>query len=46
VHWMKDDNIRQAQYKAGHRYVSTTESYRSSDADTLRDEIDEFFPEL
>jgi len=46
VHWLKEGNVRQAQYRAGHRYVSSTEAFRLNDAETLREEIDAFFPEL
>lgn len=46
THWLKTGNLRQAQYRAGHRFVSSTEKYRGNDLDQLKNELDQFFPEL
>lgn len=44
THWLKLYNLRQAQYMAGHRYVSTTEGYLVNDLDDLSEEITKFHP--
>ncbi|PHR42892.1 MAG: hypothetical protein COA32_17065 [Fluviicola sp.] len=44
THWLKRFNLRQAQYMAGHRYVSTTEGYLVNDLDDLSEEITKFHP--
>ena len=35
-HWIKQYNLRQAQYMAGHRYVSSTERYQSHNIEHLQ----------
>lgn len=44
THWLKLYNLRQVQYMAGHRYVSTTEGYLVNDFDDLSEEITKFHP--
>lgn len=44
THWLKLDNLRLVQYKAGHRYVSSTESYLINDLDDLQDDVMKFHP--
>jgi integrase/recombinase XerD len=44
THWLKYYNLRQVQYMAGHRYVSTTEGYLVNDLDDLSEEIGKFHP--
>lgn len=44
THWLKLYNLRQVQYMAGHRYVSSTESYLINDLDDLTDEINKYHP--
>jgi len=44
THWLKLYNLRQVQYMAGHRYVSTTEGYLVNDLDDLSEEITKFHP--
>jgi integrase/recombinase XerD len=44
THWLKHYNLRQAQYMAGHRYVSTTEGYLVNDLEDLSEEITKFHP--
>lgn len=44
VHWLKVHNLREAQYRAGHRYVSSTESYLVNEVDDLSEEIGKFHP--
>ena len=44
THWLKIHNLRQVQYMAGHRYVSSTEAYFVNDLDDLQEEISKFHP--
>lgn len=44
THWLKQLNLREVQYRAGHRYVSSTESYLVNQTEDLQKEIDEFHP--
>jgi site-specific recombinase XerD len=44
THWLGQYNLRQVQYMAGHRYVSTTEAYQINDLDDLQDEIGKYHP--
>lgn len=42
--WVKACNLREAQYRAGHRQVSTTERYRTSDLESLTEAISKHHP--
>lgn len=44
THWLKVHNLRTVQYMAGHRYVSSTESYLINDLDDLQADISRFHP--
>jgi len=44
VHWLKSHNLRQVQYMAGHKYVSSTERYQHSNLDNLKNKLDKFHP--
>ena len=44
THWLKQYNLRQVQYMAGHRYVSSTEAYQINDMEDLKTDIDKFHP--
>jgi len=44
THWLKTYNLREVQYKAGHRYVSSTEAYFINDLDDLTEDISKFHP--
>lgn len=44
VHWLKNHNLREVQYRAGHRYISSTENYLLNDLEGLSDEINKFHP--
>jgi len=44
THWLKQYNLREVQYMAGHRYVSTTEAYFINQTDDLLKDIDQFHP--
>lgn len=44
TNWLKVYNLRKTQYMAGHRYVSSTESYQVNNIDALHDDITKFHP--
>ncbi len=44
THWLKIHNLRQVQYMAGHRYVSSTEAYLVNDLDDLMEDIAKYHP--
>ena len=44
THWLKIHNLRQVQYMAGHRYVSSTEAYLINDLEDLSEEIEKHHP--
>ncbi len=44
THWLKNHNLREVQYMAGHRYVSSTEAYLINDLDSLQEDIAKFHP--
>jgi len=44
THWLKLYNLRQVQYMAGHRFVSSTEGYLINDLDDLQEEISKYHP--
>ncbi len=44
TYWLKKHNIRQVQYMTGHRYISSTEHYRTDLLETLQEQIDELHP--
>jgi site-specific recombinase XerC len=44
THWLKLYNLRQVQYMAGHRFVSSTEAYMVNDLEGLLEDINKFHP--
>jgi integrase/recombinase XerD len=42
--WLKQHNLREVQYLAGHRYISSTESYLQNDMEGLKEEVQQFHP--
>ena len=44
THWFKQYNLRQVQYRAGHRHIHSTEEYLINDIEDLQTEIDKFHP--
>jgi integrase/recombinase XerD len=44
THWVKTCGLRKAQYLTGHRYVSTTESYKGQLLDELQADVQKFHP--
>lgn len=44
VKWLKLYNLREVQYLAGHRYISSTEGYLQNDMEELKEEVQQFHP--
>ncbi len=44
VHWLKNFNLRQTQYFAGHKYVSSTERYQMNNLENLQSKLDKYHP--
>lgn len=44
VRWLKQYNLRQVQYFAGHRFISSTEAYKQNEMEGLTDEVNQFHP--
>ena len=42
--WLKYYNIRQVQYMAGHKFVSSTEAYRTDNIELLQEELKKHHP--
>jgi site-specific recombinase XerD len=44
VKWLKQHNLREVQYLAGHRYISSTEAYKQNEMEGLSEEVNMFHP--
>jgi integrase/recombinase XerD len=44
TYWLRNHNLREVQYMAGHRFVSSTESYLINDLDDLQEDISKYHP--
>jgi len=44
VNWLKLFNLRQVQYFAGHKYVSSTERYQMNNLENLQSKLDKYHP--
>lgn len=44
THWLRSNNLRQVQYMAGHKYVSSTERYQANNLDDLQNELRHHHP--
>jgi integrase/recombinase XerD len=42
--WLRQNNLRQVQYMAGHKYVSSTERYQVNNLDDLQNELQHHHP--
>jgi site-specific recombinase XerD len=42
--WLKNHNLRQVQYMAGHKYVSSTERYQLNNLDKLQEQLEKYHP--
>lgn len=44
TYWLRNYNLREVQYMAGHRYISSTESFKINNFEDLSDDITKFHP--
>ncbi|MBN1951607.1 MAG: site-specific integrase [Bacteroidales bacterium] len=44
VRWLNNHNLRQVQYMAGHKYVSSTERYAMNNLEELKSEEEKYHP--
>jgi len=44
TNWLKHCNLRETQYMAGHKYVSSTERYRTDNLEDLQKELEKYHP--
>jgi site-specific recombinase XerD len=44
THWLKKNSLREVQYMAGHKYVSSTERYQVNNLDDLQNELQQHHP--
>jgi len=44
TNWLKQYNLRQVQYMAGHRYVSSTQRYKLTNMDDLQNALQQYHP--
>src|SRR6185437_2571086 len=44
AHWLKANNLRQVQYMAGHKYVSSTQRYQLATLDDLKSDLQQHHP--
>lgn len=44
TYWIQTQGLRKAQYNAGHRYISSTESYLGNDLKSLQENLEQFHP--
>jgi integrase/recombinase XerD len=44
TYWLKNYNLRQVQYMAGHKYVSSTERYQLNNLDKLQSKLEKLHP--
>ncbi|WP_430909725.1 tyrosine-type recombinase/integrase [Maribacter sp. 2-571] len=44
VNWLGRYNIRKVQYLAGHKYISSTESYRQDNLENLQEAVNQYHP--
>ena len=42
--WLRMYNLREVQYLAGHRYISSTESFMENEMEGLQEEVQQFHP--
>ncbi len=44
VKWLRQYNLREVQYRAGHRYVSSTENYLANETEVLSEQVNQYHP--
>ena len=42
VKWLRNYNLREVQYRAGHRYFGSTEAYLQNELEGLKEEVEQF----
>jgi integrase/recombinase XerD len=42
--WLKTEDVRNVQYKAGHKHVSTTERYQANNLEDLQEALNQYHP--
>ncbi|MEL6359273.1 MAG: integrase, partial [Bacteroidota bacterium] len=42
--WLRMYNLREVQYLAGHKYISSTEWYLENEMEGLQEEVQQFHP--
>ncbi|MCF8226736.1 MAG: hypothetical protein K9J30_12735 [Bacteroidales bacterium] len=44
THWLKHYSLRQVHYRAGHKYVCSTERYQQNNLDKLQSKLEKYHP--
>lgn len=44
TYWLQQYNLREVQYRAGHKFVSSTEAYRVNDLEELKEDVNKYHP--
>jgi integrase/recombinase XerD len=44
TNWLQHYNLREVQYMAGHKFVSSTERYRTDNLEDLQKELEKYHP--
>ena len=44
IHWLKVCHVREVQYRAGFKHISTVEDYQSQDLESLKEELQKHHP--
>ncbi len=44
TYWIQTEGLRKAQYKAGHKYIHSTENYLPNDISSLKEDISKYNP--
>jgi integrase/recombinase XerD len=44
TYWLKSHNLREVQYMAGHKYVSSTERYQINNLEELKKNLEKYHP--
>ena len=44
TYWLRTMNLRQVQYMAGHKYVSSTERYQTNSLENLQSKLEKYHP--
>jgi len=44
INWLKQYNLRQVQYMAGHKHINSTERYKQEDLEDLQKQLEQYHP--